>query len=259
MMINAQAPVSVSAASLARMVQIARAAGRRVMESYGSSLAATKGDQSPLTAADLASQQVIMHALVDWDAGIPIVSEESEIPDYEERKRWVRFWLVDPLDGTQEFLQRNGEFTVNIALIDHGEPVLGVVHAPALAVTYAAGLGLGSWRYTEGAAAERLVSDRSRRPDLLRIVESRSHPSTELERYLQTLPVAERLQVGSSLKFCHLAEGRADVYPRMSPIMEWDVAAGDCVFRNSAGVGSRPSPLRYNSPDMRIPSFVLGL
>ena len=91
-----------------------------------------------------------MQALADWDSGIPIVSEESEIPDYESRKGWVRFWLVDPLDGTKEFLQRNGEFTVNIALIDHGEPVLGVVHAPALAVTYAGGLGLGSWRYVRG-------------------------------------------------------------------------------------------------------------
>jgi adenylyl-sulfate kinase len=166
---------------------------------------------------------------------------------------------VDPLDGTKEFLQQNGEFTVNIALIERGVPVLGAVYAPALDQLYYGGRGVGSWRRSGRDSPQRVVS----RPPLpghaLRVVESRSHPSSELERFLATLPVSERIPVGSSLKFCRLAEGKADCYPRFGTTMEWDVAAGDCIFRYSGEQRERRSPLRYNQPGLRNAGFVIGL
>ncbi|HXI22059.1 MAG TPA: adenylyl-sulfate kinase, partial [Gemmatimonadales bacterium] len=167
--------------------------------------------------------------------------------------------LVDPLDGTKEFIQRNGEFTVNIALIESGAPVLGVIYAPALDLLYYAGHGLGAWKRAGTEPPVRIVS----RPPLpghaLRVAESRSHPSRELEEFLRTIPVAERVPAGSSLKFCWVAEGKADVYPRLGPTMEWDVAAGDCIFRNSGETVPRRSALVYNQPELRNQGFVIGL
>ena len=218
----------------------------------------TKADSSPVTAADRAAHQLIVRRLADWDPSVPVISEEGAIPTASERAGWSQFWLVDPLDGTKEFIKKNGEFTVNIALIDRGVPVLGVIDAPALGVTYYAGDGLGSWRRSADGRVHRIGS----RPPLpghrVRVAESRSHPSPTLEQYLTTIPVAGRVAVGSSLKFCLVAEGAADVYPRFGPTMEWDVAAGDCIFRNS-GIGRpRTSPLRYNKPDLRNGDFVIG-
>ena len=218
-----------------------------------------KGDRGPVTAADRAAHEVIVSALATWDPTIPVISEEGRIPSAEERAGWVRFWLVDPLDGTKEFVHRNGEFTVNIALIESGVPVLGVVHAPARALTYSAGQGLGAWRQRGEDPAEQIWSTPPRPGQPLRVAESRSHPSAELEAWLGTVAVAERVPVGSSLKFCLVAEGTADVYPRLGPTMEWDVAAGDCVYRNSGVDAPRRSPLVYNQPDLRTLSFVLGL
>jgi 3'(2'), 5'-bisphosphate nucleotidase len=199
--------------------------------------AAEKAGGGPVTDADRVSHQIIVEALTALDGRWPIVSEESAAADYEVRRRWTRFWLVDPLDGTKEFLNRNAEFTVNIALVEPDHPLLGVVYVPVERMTY-------------------LVPPEAGRP--LRIVESRSHRSTALESFLATIDVSERVQVGSSLKFCRLAEGRADLYPRLSPIMEWDVAAGDCIYRCSGADADRISPLRYNSRDLRIPQFVIG-
>lgn len=167
---------------------------------------------------------------------------------------------MDPLDGTKEFIHRNGEFTVNVALIESGEPVLGVVYAPALDLLYLAGKGLGAWKAEGGGTAVRIQSPArgaGRRP--LVVVESRSHPSAELERYLSTLQVARRVQAGSSLKFCWVAEGKADIYPRLGRTMEWDVAAGDCVWRNASREGQNPSPLTYNTPELSHDRFVIGL
>ena len=166
---------------------------------------------------------------------------------------------MDPLDGTKEFIKRRAEFTVNVALIENGEPVLGVVGAPALDLVYWAVKGGGAWREDKGAAAERINSDAPAPGVPLTVVESLSHPSQELEEYLKTIPVGRRVKAGSSLKFCLVAEGKADVYPRLGPTMEWDVAAGDCVYRQSGRDGERPSPLTYNKPDLRNPSFVIGL
>lgn len=246
-------------AALDRLAAIARRAGAEVMRQYGDgAVVARKADASPLTEADLASQRVIADALDAWDPAIPVISEEAVIPDASERAGWPRWWLVDPLDGTKEFLARNGEFTVNIALIEDGRPVLGVVHAPALDVLYGAARGLGAWRVRGANQATRIVSSRWRPGVPARIVESRSHPSPELEAYLEGLTVVERIRVGSSLKFCRVAEGAADLYPRLGPMMEWDVAAGDCIYRYSAAEGERPSPLRYNTATLRVPGFILG-
>ncbi|MEP6905341.1 MAG: 3'(2'),5'-bisphosphate nucleotidase CysQ [Gemmatimonadales bacterium] len=245
--------------SLERIEGIARRAGAAILSYYAAGATSTsKADGSPLTLADQAADDLIVAELTSWDATVPIISEESDQASYDERCGWGRFWLVDPLDGTKEFLSRNGEFTVNIALIDNGEPVLGVVFAPALDLMYAAARGLGAWRIGPGGLRERIYSRPPQAGRPLTIVESRSHPSPELEQYLATINIGDRVAMGSSLKFCVVAEGRADIYPRLGPTMEWDVAAGDCVFRNSAREGQHSSPLTYNKHDLRNDSFVIG-
>ena len=252
--------VTVSPDALVRLTAIAREAGVAAMEHYHAGVAVTqKGDKGPVTAADHAAHAVIQRALTEWDSSIPVISEEGDIPGFEVRQRWPRFWLVDPLDGTKEFIQRNGEFTVNIALIDGGIPVLGVIYAPALDLMYYGGNGLGSWKREEGKAPVRITSRPPHPGHALIVAESRSHPSAELEEYLKTVLVGSRVQAGSSLKFCWVAEGKADIYPRLGPTMEWDVAAGDCIFRNSAVVGRRSSSLVYNQPELRNPGFVIGI
>jgi 3'(2'), 5'-bisphosphate nucleotidase len=248
-----------SPATLERLCAIARDAGREIRRYSASEVAFHhKADESPVTLADIAAQHCIVEALTAWDSTIPIVAEESEAPSLAIRSGWDRWWLVDPLDGTKEFLSNNGEFTVNIALIARGDPVLGVVLAPALDVIYYAGRGLGAWRQSDSARPERITSRAWRAGQPARIVESRSHPSPALEAYLQSIQVSERIRLGSSLKFCRVAEGAADLYPRFGRTMEWDVAAGDCVFRNSAPAGERRSPIRYNTVDLAVPGFVLG-
>ncbi len=254
------APVAVSPDALVRLTQLAVAAGHATMEHYHAGVSvARKADQSPVTAADHAAHTIILQGLTHWDPTVPVISEEGTIPDAATRGGWTRFWLVDPLDGTKEFIQQNGEFTVNIALIEQGRPVLGVIYAPAADLLYYAGDGLGSWRRTREGIAERIYSEPPLPGHQLRVAESRSHPSKELDAYLATLPIRERVPAGSSLKFCRVAEGAADLYPRFGPTMEWDVAAGDCIFRNSGRHGPRHSPLVYNQPELRNPGFVIGL
>ena len=244
------------------VAELAREAGRATMTYYGDENGAgvrAKADDSPVTLADEAAHRILVDGLGRLDPETPVVSEESQAEGYEARRGWRRFWLVDPLDGTKEFIKRRAEFTVNVALIENGEPVFGVVLAPALDLLYWAVKGEGAWREEKSAAAERIYSTAPAPGTPLTVVESLSHPSPELEEYLKTIPVARRVKAGSSLKFCWVAEGRADVYPRLGPTMEWDVAAGDCVYRQSGREGERPSPLTYNKPDLRNPSFVIGL
>ena len=250
----------VSPDALVRLAAIAVEAGHAAMVHYHEGVAVQqKGDKGPVTAADHAAHAVILKALTGWDAAIPVISEEGDIPAYPARRAWRRFWLVDPLDGTKEFIQRNGEFTVNIALIDAGVPVLGVIYAPALDLLYYAGAGLGAWKREKSGVPVRIVSQPPLPGHALRVAESRSHPSPELEEYLKTIPVAARVAAGSSLKFCWVAEGKADIYPRLGPTMEWDVAAGDCIFRNSGAREPRLSRLVYNQPELKNQGFVIGL
>jgi len=253
--------VEVERGLLAQVVEIARRAGE-VIQAHQASRARPdwKADGSPVTEGDRAAHRLIVNELTRLDASIPIVSEESAVPPQSDRRTWSRFWLVDPLDGTREFVDGLPDYTVNIALIEQGEPVLGVVHAPARDTLYYAARGAGSWRSDSGGAAPVRIYSRPPAPGTpLRIIESRSHRSSELDAFASRLQVCERVAVGSSLKFCWLAEGRADVYPRFTPIMEWDVAAGDCVFRwSSPSTTPNYSPLMYNGADMRIPGFVVG-
>ncbi|OIN81108.1 3'(2'),5'-bisphosphate nucleotidase CysQ [Mycobacterium malmoense] len=216
-------------------------------------------DTSPVTAADLESNEYIAKHLKALDPEIPIISEETQSAGYETRKTWRRFWLVDPLDGTKEFVRGSDEFTVNIALIEDLEPVLGVIYVPAKELLYYAEKGRGSWKQVRKSRPVQIFSSI---PDLskgLTVVESKSHPSPALESYLKDFPIKERVAAGSSLKFCLVAEGLADIYPRMNPTMEWDVAAGDCIYRNSSRLGQRSSSLTYNKPSLKNDSFVIGL
>jgi 3'(2'), 5'-bisphosphate nucleotidase len=244
------------------ITSLVREAGGATMTYYHGAADAgvrEKDDSSPLTLADEAAHRVLVDGLRRIDPSTPVVSEEAEAAPFDTRRKWRRFWLVDPLDGTKEFIKRRAEFTVNVALIEDGEPVLGVVLAPALDLLYWAVKGVGAWRETMNGRPERIYSSSPAPGTPLTVVESLSHPSPELEEYLQTIPVAQRVKAGSSLKFCWVAEGRADIYPRLGPTMEWDVAAGDCVFRQSGRDGERPSPLTYNKADLRNPGFVIGL
>jgi 3'(2'), 5'-bisphosphate nucleotidase len=244
------------------VTELAREAGRATLTYYNAPVPAgvrEKDDRSPVTLADEAAHEILIEGLHQLDDRIPVVSEEAEAPPFDTRRGWRRFWLVDPLDGTKEFIKRRSEFTVNVALIEDGEPVFGVVLAPALDLLYWAAKGEGAWREQDSGSAERIYSSTPAPGTPLTVVESLSHPSPELEQYLETIPVARRVKAGSSLKFCWVAEGRADIYPRLGPTMEWDVAAGDCIYRQSGRHRERRSPLTYNKPDLRNPSFVIGL
>lgn len=225
--------------------QIARDAGAAIMDIYTSDdfEVQLKGDDSPLTKADLAAHQVIVNGLRKLNVQYPIISEESEMIDWELRKRWHRYWLVDPLDGTKEFIKRNGEFTVNIALIEQGVPILGVVYAPALDAIYWGERDQGAFLNDES------ISVTQQQPDTLRVVGSRSHPSQETIDWLDALGKPYNMvPMGSSLKICLVAEGKADIYPRLGPTSEWDTAAAHAVLLAAGGeiVTLDNTPLLYN-------------
>ena len=212
---------------LEQICQLAREAGDAIMEVYEGNKpleAASKADASPVTAADLAAHAVIARGLKALTPDVPLLSEEDP-PAWEVRQHWQRYWLVDPLDGTKEFLKRNGEFTVNIALIENGKPVLGVVYAPVTKVMYSAAEGK-AWK--EECGVRNPIHIRDARPPL--VVVSRSHDNNaELKEYLQQLGEHQTTTVGSSLKFCLVAEGQAQLYPRFGPTSIWDTAAGHAV------------------------------
>lgn len=241
------------------IIDIAVEAGKIILKYYKTDFDIhQKKDQSPVTTADIEADKYIGAQLRQNYPEIPIISEESGIPDYDVRKNWNSFWLVDPLDGTKEFINKNGEFTVNIALIVDGEPILAVVYTPVLETLYYAQKGNGAWRKVKNEAPVQIFSEKADKNKPLRVVESRSHKTDELEQFLKDYTISERISAGSSLKFCTVAEGKADIYPRLGPTMEWDVAAGDCIYRNSARSGQHQSELRYNKPDLHNPNFVIG-
>ena len=221
---------------LAAIRQLARAAGDEILQVYQHPehvFVEDKADHSPLTAADLASHRLIMRELTRLTPDIPVLSEEgAEIP-WRERQQWTRFWLVDPLDGTKEFIKRNGEFTVNIALIEDGEPVLGVIHAPVLQKTYSAVAGLGAFcEKPDDSGQWHCMAIQAVKPaagDIVRIVGSRSHAQPGMDEVLAQYPRHELVAVGSSLKFCLVAEGSAHLYPRLGPTMLWDTGAGHII------------------------------
>jgi len=200
-----------------------------------------KDDLSPLTAADLASNKFIINSLSDLDKDIPILSEESLV-EWSIRKNWTRYWLVDPLDGTKEFINQNGEFTVNIALIQSNEPVLGVVYAPALSTLYYATKNKGSYKLScdqkiySLSDSTRLNTENKKSSDHFRVFKSRSHSNEEFENWLKNnIDDYELIKKGSSIKFCEIAEGKADLYPRCGSTSEWDIAAGHIILTEAGG------------------------
>lgn len=240
-------------------IAAAEAAGALLMQHYAGPLHIQhKADDSPVTQADLAAQHCIVERLQQFHPEIPIISEEAPLPPWVERQNWEYFWLVDPLDGTKEFIQRNGEFTVNIALIAQGVPIFGVIAVPAQDTLYVGCQSQGSWRYRAGQW-EPLQCQRKPLQGPLRLVCSRSHPSEALQTWEAAHHIVERVPVGSSLKFCRVAEGQADVYVRFHAIREWDVAAGDAIYRYASAGEPHPSALKYNSADLWTVPFMVGV
>ena len=240
-------------------IDLARRAGAAIMAVYAQDFEVEhKDDRSPLTEADLASHRLIVAGLEALDPAVPVLSEEGAGIAWALRRTWQRYWLVDPLDGTREFVKRNGEFTVNIALIEGGVPVLGVVHAPALDYLCWATRELGAFLRHLGGT-DLALACRQPAPRPLRVIASRSHLDARTAAALARMGQIERIGLGSSLKFCRLAEGRADVYPRFGPTSEWDTAAGQCVLDCAGGAVLRldGSRLTYNRKDSLLnPDFI---
>ncbi|MFO6423664.1 3'(2'),5'-bisphosphate nucleotidase CysQ [Motilimonas sp. KMU-193] len=232
---------------IADVCDIAVAAGAAIMDIYQRDFAVqTKSDESPLTEADLAAHQIIVKGLQALTPDIPILSEEAADISWQTRQQWNTFWLVDPLDGTKEFIKKNGEFTVNIALIHDNKPVLGVVYAPVLDKLYFAD-EQGAFLTHQGATRQLQVIAPAA-GETIKVVGSRSHPSPDLAAYLERFNDYEMVPVGSSLKFCMVAEGIAHVYPRLGPTMNWDTGAGHCVAEQAGATVCQldGSPLLYN-------------
>lgn len=252
-------------AFLEPLANIARMAGKDILAIYDTDFdVEAKGDDSPLTEADLAAHRRIVAGLADLTPDIPVLSEESADIPWSQRQAWDRYWLVDPLDGTKEFVKKNGEFTVNIALIEHGEPVIGVVHVPVTDRTYLGCQGVGAF------VQDRLGDDASGDANRIevhvpmqqppRVVASRSHRGADVDAFLQRLGDHEIVSMGSSLKLCLVAEGRADIYPRLGPTSEWDTAAAHAIVLAAGGRvinAESGEPLRYNTKESLLNPFFL--
>jgi 3'(2'), 5'-bisphosphate nucleotidase len=242
-----------------KIVEIAQQAGKAIMKIYAATDVAvsTKSDHTPLTQADLAAHRIICEELEKLTPAYPVLSEESaEIPA-AQRMAWKKYWLVDPLDGTKEFIKRNGEFTVNIALIENGKPILGVVYAPALEVSYYAEKGAGAYVQRGTSKAQPIKAKAPTTGELIKVVASRSHSDARTEVLLKHLGDCETISMGSSLKLCLVAEGAAHFYPRLGPTMEWDTAAAHAVVNEAGGTvcNNAAEELQYNKTDMHNSEF----
>jgi 3'(2'), 5'-bisphosphate nucleotidase len=258
----------VSQALVVRVLDLAKSAGERIMDVYADMLApshestaalvAHKDDGSPLTRADLLAHQAIAQGLAALTPHIAVVSEE-DAQSLVHRLPTGTFWLIDPLDGTKEFLARNGEFTVNIALIQNGATVFGVVLAPVLGQSYWGGVGLGAFRSVgEQVQPVKVTQPGERKQQPLRVVASKSHMNAQTVEFINRLGPHQLIQAGSSLKFCRVAEGAADVYPRLGPTCEWDTAAAQAIVEAAGGSVCELDgrPLRYGKPELLNPHFV---
>lgn len=238
---------------------IAKLAGDEIMKIYRQDFEVEyKDDKSPLTQADLKANEVICNSLEKLYPNIPIMSEENKQTDYNERKDWEYYWCIDPIDGTKEFIKKNDEFTVNIALIHNSTPVLGVVYAPAIDKMYIAKKGEGA--FLNGQKLPLNINDNKK--DKLYVVASKSHLSQETQEFINNLDTKEIEQVskGSSLKLCMVATGEADIYPRLAPTMEWDTAAADAIVRESGKMTYQyetNTPVIYNKENLLNPWFVV--
>ena len=238
-------------------------AGDAVMGIYQSDFSITdKPDHSPVTEADMAAHHIIVKELSTLTPDIPVLSEESADDVKSARAGWRTFWLVDPLDGTKEFIKKNGEFTINIALIKDGVPVLGFIYVPVTQVLYWGAEGEGAFKQVLGSDAKPIrVADLPAAHEQWRVVGSRSHQSREFEQFVSRLPQTETIAIGSSLKLCLIAEGAADIYPRLTPTSEWDIAAGHAIVNAAGGqvlLLSSLTPLVYNTAPHSLinPNFI---
>jgi len=245
------------------IIELAQNAGKKILGIYDQDFKIyNKNDKSLLTEADILSHNVIMQGLAQLTPGVPVLSEESSKRDIEERTSWKTFWLIDPLDGTKEFVKKNGEFTVNIALVHNHEPVFGVVDAPVWGVSYWGGRGIGAHKIEKG---ELRTFHTRRRPKSIsdwKVVGSRSHHSRKFRNFMTNYPEAQIISMGSSLKFCMVAEGSADLYPRFGTTSEWDTAASQAIVEAAGGQVLRfpeKTPLRYNEnhKDLLNPYFLV--
>ncbi len=243
---------------------IALEAGQAVLNIYeqetGEVVVERKADDSPLTKADRTAHAILTRRLQERYPHIPLLSEEGEEIPYETRRTWRQFWLIDPLDGTKEFLHRNGEFTINIALIEDGYPVIGVVYVPVLDLLYIGDRNIGCRREFRGIKTNLRLEGSTLSTGAIRVVHSRSHISDALRDFLGKLPNHQAISRGSSLKFCAVAAAEADLYPRFGPTMEWDTAAGQAVVEAAGGmvVDSNGNRLRYNKEDLHNPPFFVA-
>lgn len=238
---------------------IARLAGHAVLEIYHTGFAVEeKSDHSPLTTADTRSSEIILAGLGQAFPGVPVLCEETANAPYEERRRYKRCFVVDPLDGTKEFIRKNDEFCVNIALVEKGEPVYGVIHVPVTDMLYCGGPDVPSTRRREGGPAEPIRAIAPVPGEPLQVLASRSHPDPGLAAYLARFSGCRLVYRGSALKFCVLAEGAGHFYPRLGPTWEWDTAAGHAIVLGAGGVMTAldGSPFRYNKPDLVNGSFL---
>ena len=249
------------------LLRIAKTAGNAILSVYqraGDVDVTIKDDNSPLTEADRDAHEIIIAELKRFTPSIPILSEESDGISVDERLSWSRYWLVDPLDGTKEFIKRNGEFTVNIALINNGAPELGIVHVPVTNISYLGKTGVGAWKVAATGEADAIsITNFDLNPGQVRIVASRSHSGDLLDQLINTMEAelgkAEVVSMGSSLKICLLAEGKADIYPRLAPTSEWDTAAAHAVLAAAGGdiVDTEFQALRYNQKESMLnPHFI---
>ncbi|MCV2885603.1 3'(2'),5'-bisphosphate nucleotidase CysQ [Aestuariibacter sp. AA17] len=253
--------------TLEQIIVIAEKAGSAILEIYGRDFDInTKADESPLTEADLASHNIIVDELAQL-SDLPILSEESADIPWQTRQNWKEYWLVDPLDGTKEFIKKNGEFTVNIALIKDGRPVMGVVNAPVLEKTYAGSESEGAYVLFQGKKSAISPAPRER-DETWKVVGSRSHQSADIQRLLESLDGDyELIPMGSSLKLCLIAEGQAHLYPRIGPTSEWDTAAAHAVVEAAGAyvhvldaktlTASDAEPLRYNQKESLLNPYFL--
>jgi len=247
-----------------KIIEISKEAGRATLQIYETDFKVDyKEDESPLTAADEASNDVIVKALSELYPDIPIISEEIKNLEYDERKEWNLCWVVDPLDGTKEFLKRNGEFTINIALVENGKAILGVIYVPVKDVTYYNEVNGKAFKQ-EGAEAPYEINVKSATGDSISLVGSRSHLNEDTEKFIEEkkkeFANVDFVAAGSSLKFCLVAEGTAHVYPRFAPTMEWDTAAGQAIaVAAGAKVLRHPemTPLTYNKENLLNPYFLV--
>ena len=246
---------------LSQVVSISREAGEAILEVYNRAAGFeidAKADDSPVTEADLAAHAILHPALAKLLPGVPVLSEESTLPPFSERGQWSTYWIIDPLDGTKEFIKRNGEFTVNVALIENGEPVLGVVYVPVLDITYSGIKGQGAWKITDGVESTikvRTLAEQQASGNPIEVVASRSHGAEAVDAMLNKLTNAlgpvETKNMGSSLKLCLVAEGQADLYPRLALTSEWDTAAAQAVVEAAGGkvMDIDFNILRYNTKE----------